>query len=72
VAGACLGVSDLAYRGDAWFSTRHVLDFTMVRGESSSGEQPWHFYLTSLPAWSDPFLVALVALGIAARAPPRS
>lgn len=62
VAILVLGPVDQMYWGEAFFSLRHAADFTLVRGLSSRGVQPFFEYAAAVPAWADVFTVALAIL----------
>ena len=62
VCAGILGLADKLYWGQSFFSLRHIVDFTLVRGLSSRGYQPFYEYFRSIPAWADPLVVALALL----------
>jgi hypothetical protein len=62
VAILVLGPVDQMYWGESFFSLRHAADFTLVRGLSSRGVQPFFEYAAAVPAWADVFTVALAVL----------
>jgi hypothetical protein len=62
-AAVVLGPGDRLFWPEMFHSLRHIVDFTIVRGESSRGFEPlWH-YLQSAPWWSDPFTLFFFACG---------
>jgi hypothetical protein len=63
----CLGVADWIYWGSPWSSLLHIIDYTLVRGESSRGFQPFLYYLTHVSEWTN---VVVLALGFYALALP--
>jgi hypothetical protein len=58
-----LGPGDLLFWPEMFFSLRHIVEFTLVRGESSRGVEPLAHYLLTAPWWSDPFMLFLIGLG---------
>jgi hypothetical protein len=58
-----LGPADRLFWPEAFFSLRNIVDFTLVRGESSRGFEPLSHYLLTAPSWSDPFMLCLIAYG---------
>jgi hypothetical protein len=59
----CLG--DWLYWGSPFYSGRHIIQFTLVDRLSSRGYEPWHYYLSHLLVWSNPFAVAAVVFAVA-------
>jgi hypothetical protein len=59
----CLG--DWLYWGSPFYSGRHIIQFTLVDRLSSRGYEPWHYYVSHVLAWSNPFAVAAVAVALA-------
>jgi hypothetical protein len=68
-AALVLGPGDLLYWPEPFHSLRHMLDFAVVRRLSSSGYEPFWEYLRTAPQILDPFLLALVVLGVLASWP---
>jgi glycosyl transferase family 22 (putative mannosyltransferase) len=67
VAVLVLGPVDQMYWGEKFFSLRHAAEFTLVRGQSSRGVQPFFEYIAAIPAWADLFVVALAASALRLR-----
>ncbi|MPY90779.1 MAG: hypothetical protein GEU99_23055 [Luteitalea sp.] len=59
VAALIIGISDALYWGEPFHSLRAIVDYTLVKQLSSRGYEPFAYYLTHIPAWSDLFLVGL-------------
>jgi hypothetical protein len=55
---AVLGPGDALYWGEAFHSLRQIVDFTLIHGASSRGFEPFHYYATQAPTWSNIFAVA--------------
>jgi hypothetical protein len=62
-AALLLGPADRLFWPEMFFSLRNIVEFTLVRGESSRGVEPMAHYLLTAPWWSDPFLLFLIACG---------
>jgi hypothetical protein len=58
-AAAIQAAADALYWGAPLASAREIIDYTLVRRQSSRGFEPIWQYLTSVPAWSDWVLVGL-------------
>ena len=63
-----VAASDFLFWGKPLSSLVHIVDFTLVQRLSSRGFEPFHYYLSSTPAWADWLFVAFLAFG-AFRAP---
>jgi Alg9-like mannosyltransferase family len=59
ICGGVFGPVDAWYWGQPFFSLRHIVDFTLVKGLSSRGYQPFYEYVRAIPAWADPLTVGL-------------
>lgn len=58
-----LGPGDLLFWPEMFHSVRQIVDFTILRGESSRGFEPlWH-YVATAPWWTDPCTLFLMACG---------
>jgi hypothetical protein len=64
VALMAIGISDWAYWGEAFSSLHHMVDYTLVRGQSSRGYQPFYEYAVHMTAWSDVPTVAMALFAI--------
>ena len=65
-----LGPVDRLYWGEPFHSLRHIVDYTIVRRESSRGFEPWHWYLTHLSRWTNGLTFGLFLAAV--RFPPRT
>jgi hypothetical protein len=54
-----LGVSDWLYWGTPFSSLVNAADYSVVKGLSSRGYEPFHWYLSHIPDWSNFFTVTL-------------
>jgi hypothetical protein len=52
-AGLALGIADWSYWGGPFYSLMNVVDYTVVKGLSSRGYQPFHHYLTAATEWTN-------------------
>jgi hypothetical protein len=59
-----IGGSDWMYWGQPFFSLRHILDYTLVRRQSSRGYQPFYEYAVHVAAWSNLLTVGLALFAI--------
>ena len=66
---ATIGAADAIYWGRPFHSLLAAVDYTLVRGESSRGYEPFWEYLRSIPSWSTWMVVALAVAGSSRRAP---
>jgi hypothetical protein len=57
------GLVDALYWGEPFFSVRHIIEFTLVQGQSTRGFQPWYEYIRSIPAWANVGTTALALSG---------
>lgn len=57
-----LGVSDWLYWGAPFSSLLNAADYSVVKGLSSRGYEPLHWYITHIPDWSNFFTVPLSLL----------
>jgi hypothetical protein len=55
------GAVDLLYFGEPFFSLRHIVDFTLIRQQSTRGFEPWYEYVRAIPSWTH---VAVVAAAV--------
>ena len=62
-----LGVSDWLYWGAPFSSLLNAGDYSLVKGLSSRGYEPFHWYLSHIPDWSNFFTVALGLLAFRSR-----
>jgi len=65
---AFVGAADYLYWGRPFASLFNIIDFTLIRQQSSRGVQPFHYYFSSATAWINWVLLAFIAYG-ARRAP---
>ena len=68
-AAAAIGVADAIYWEQPFHSLLAAVDYTLVRGQSSRGYEPFWEYLRIIPSWSTWMLVALAAAGSSWRTP---
>jgi hypothetical protein len=54
-----LGVSDWLYWGTPFSSLQRAADYSVVKGLSSRGYEPFHWYFSHIPQWSNFFTVLL-------------
>lgn len=54
-----LGTADWLYWGIPFQSLTSAVDYGVVRGLSSRGYQPFHYYFSHIPEWSNFFVVGL-------------
>jgi 4-amino-4-deoxy-L-arabinose transferase-like glycosyltransferase len=66
-AALILGVSDVLYWGEAFFSFKNIVTFTLVEGKSSRGYQPFYFYLINAGSWSNYLMIGLIAYSVKLR-----
>lgn len=59
-----LGTADALYWGQAFYSLTNALDYGVVKGLSSRGYEPFHWYLSHLTDWTTPFIGGLALLTI--------
>lgn len=59
-----VGLADLLYVGEPLASLVHVIDFTLVKGLSTRGLEPFHYYLSAGAAWSDYFMLGFMVCGL--------
>jgi len=52
-AGAIFALSDFLYWGTPFYSLWNIVDYTLVKGLSSRGYQPFYHYLTHLDTWTN-------------------
>jgi glycosyl transferase family 22 (putative mannosyltransferase) len=56
-------VSDEIYWSEPFFSARHIVEYTLVQGQSSRGFQPvWHYALR-FTEWTNPVALAFAVIG---------
>ena len=58
-----VGVADLIYWGEPFFSLRTAIDYTLLERGSSRGFQPVYEYLAILPSWTTLPVFALAVAG---------
>jgi hypothetical protein len=61
-----LGPGDRLFWPEMFHSLRNVVEFTLVRGESSRGFEPLTHYVRTAPWWTNPFALLLVFVGLRA------
>lgn len=66
-AAAIIGLADALYWGHPFHSLIAALDYTLVRGESSRGYQPFWEYVRIVPSWSTWIVVMLAVAGSSRR-----
>jgi hypothetical protein len=59
-----IGASDLFYWKQPFYSLLNIIDFTLVKGLSSRGYQPFYEYAAIIPAWSNFAFVLLFAFAL--------
>ena len=60
--GTCaviLGISDAIYWGQPFHSLITAFNFTIIEGKTTSGFDPFYYYLKKVPDWSNIFIFAL-------------
>jgi hypothetical protein len=67
VSLALLAAADALYGRPPLASLRAILDYTLIEGHSTRGTQPFHWYLSYLVRWTDPFAAGLVLYAAARR-----
>jgi len=68
-AAATIGLADAIFWGQPFHSLFAAIDYTLVRGQSSRGYEPFWEYLRSVQSWSTWMVVALAVAGSSRRAP---
>jgi hypothetical protein len=58
-----LGLTDYLYWGKAFYSIHNVIDFSLIKRQSSHGYQPFYEYLALMPVWTNVAFVLLLLLG---------
>ena len=66
-AATTIGIADALYWGQPFHSLIAVVDYTLVRGESSRGYEPFWEYLRIVPSWSTWIVVVLAVAGSSRR-----
>ena len=61
-----LGPGDRLFWPEMFHSLRNAVEFTLVRGESSRGFEPFYHYVRTAPWWTNPFALLLVFVGLRA------
>ncbi|MEX2660627.1 MAG: glycosyltransferase family 39 protein [Vicinamibacterales bacterium] len=56
---AITGVADLMYWGTPFYSFRNAVDFTLLKGLSTRGYQPFHYYFSHIGEWSNLYVAGL-------------
>jgi hypothetical protein len=59
-----VAVSDLLFWGKPFFSLTNLIQFTLVDRLSTRGYQPFHYYLTAAPSWTNYLFLVLVAYAV--------
>lgn len=62
-----LGVGDLLYWGEPFFSFANVFHYTIVAGLSSRGYEPLHYYVSALHSWTSIPIVLLALYGLTSK-----
>lgn len=65
VALAIQFASDTLYWHSAFFSLRHIVDYTLVRGLSTRGTQTALYYFTNFSEWTNAFVLVMALVGAA-------
>lgn len=68
-AAATIGLADALYWGKPFHSLSAAVDYTLVRGQSSRGYEPFWEYLRIIPSCSTWIVVGLAAAGSSRRYP---
>jgi 4-amino-4-deoxy-L-arabinose transferase and related glycosyltransferases of PMT family len=66
-AATTIGIADALYWGHPFHSLLAAVDYTLVRGESSRGHEPFWDYLRIVPSWSTWIVVMLAVAGSSRR-----
>ena len=53
-------ISDVLYWGEPFFSLKNIVDYTLIKKESTRGFQPFFYYLLSIGLWSNFFSFGLL------------
>jgi len=61
---AILGAGDALYWGRPFYSSRQIVDFTLVQRLSSRGYERWYAYVASIPRWTDVVTIGFALAGI--------
>jgi hypothetical protein len=59
-----IGVGDLVYWKKTFYSLLNMIDFTLLKGLSSRGYQPFYEYVATIPAWTNLAFVLLFAFAL--------
>ena len=57
-AGGLMAASDFLYWQSPGSSVKNIVDYTLIKGLSSRGHEPWHFYFSQLGTWTNPVWLA--------------
>jgi hypothetical protein len=53
-------ISDQLYWGQSFYSLKNIIDFTIVKGQSTRGFQPFFYYILGIGLWSNYFSFSLM------------
>lgn len=59
-----IGLSDWLYWGEAFFSLKNIVDYTLINKMSSRGFEPLLYYISYFGTWTNFFWIGLVLLSL--------